>query len=488
MKVQRYRAYLAATLVVVIGALAFVLVTGSSPRLGLDLQGGTSVILTARGAGVTDEAVDKTVDIIRRRIDALGVAEPEVSAAGASNILVQLPGVENEQRALDVIGSTAQLTFRQVQKIAQPSIKDTPKVTKETDSSVNRETVVYPSGQADERGTLYTLGPAVLTGDVVTKASAVVDPQSSAWSVSLDMNDEGARKWASFTSRLACLRDKGEQVKEQVAIVLDGKVESAAGMQPPSGGGGGVECGTGITGGATQINTSGEQEAKDLALVLRYGSLPITLEQSQVSKVSPTLGRDSLDAGLKAGALGLALVLVYVLLYYRALGLVVWGGLALFTAAMYCIMTFLGASIGLSLSLAGVAGVIVSIGVTTDSYIVAFERLKDEIRSGKSMRAAVERGTARALRTILVADFVTGAAAVILFFLAVGPVQGFALTLGIATLVDILIAFFFTRSSVHLLARTRLWSSGRFIGMSEALGGGTGDGAARRRALQGGRT
>jgi preprotein translocase subunit SecD len=471
-KIKRYRIYLAASVLVVVCAVAATFATGSTPRLGLDLEGGTSVILTAKGEGVSSETIDKTVEIIRQRIDALGVAEPEVAAAGTDNILVQLPGVENERRALEVIGTTAQLTFRQVREIVPAGAPDKrkPEVTNAEDSSVNDEEVVYPSAQDDERGTLYRLAPAVLTGDVVTRAAAVVDPQSTAWSVTLDMNDEGAAKWADFTSRLACLRDKGEAVKEQVAIVLDGKVESAAGMQPPGGGSGGVECGTGIAGGETAINTAGEQEAKDLALVLRYGSLPITLEQSEVRKVSPTLGRDSLEAGLRAGALGLGLVMIYMLLYYRALGLVVWLGLAVFTAAIYTLMTLLGETIGLSLSLAGVAGVIVSIGITADSYIVAFERLKDEVRAGKSVRAAVERGTARALRTILVADFVTASAAVILFFLAVGPVQGFALTLGLSTLIDVLIAYFFTRPAVHLLARTKLFSAGRFIGMRQALG------------------
>ncbi|MFN2491095.1 MAG: protein translocase subunit SecD [Actinomycetota bacterium] len=473
MKVQRYRIHLIATVVLVFGGLAAVLLSGSAPRLGLDLEGGTSVILTARGEGVSGETLDKTVEIIRQRIDALGVAEPEVSVAGSNNILVQLPGVEDEQAALRVIGTTAQLTFRQVKEIVPPGApeKKRPEVTDKEGSSVNDEEVVYPSDQAGEQGMLYVLEPAVLTGDVVTKASAVVDPQGGAWSVSIDMNGDGAERWAEFTSRLACLRDEGETVKEQVAIVLDGKVESAAGMQPPGGGGSsGVVCGEGITGGETQINTGGEAEAKDLALVLRYGSLPITLEQSEVRKISPTLGRDSLDAGLQAGALGLGLVMIYMLLYYRALGLIAWAGLAVFTAAIYCVMTLLGETVGLSLSLAGVAGIIVSIGITTDSYIVGFERLKDEVRAGKSVRAAVERGMKRALKTILVADFVTGAAAVILFFLAVGPVQGFALTLGIATVIDVLIAYFFTRSAVHLLARTKTFSSGRFIGMGEALG------------------
>lgn len=472
---KRHVTYLVTALIVAFGGLGSVLALGASPRLGLDLEGGTSVILTATSEeGVRPDVLNRTVSIIRQRIDALGVAEPEVTAAGSDTILVQLPGIEDERRALQLIGSTAQLTFRQVEQVYGPGTpdKDLPEVTQQTGSEVNDQEVVYPSAVEGEEGTLYRLKPAVLTGDVVTRAEAVVDPNTNQWSVSLDMSSEGADKWAEFTSRLACLRDEGEQVKSQVAIVLDGKVESAAGMRAPAEdpAGGGVVCGEGITGGQTQITTSGEEEAKDLALVLRTGALPLTLEQQEVRKISPTLGRDSLRAGLTAGALGIGLVFVYVLLYYRALGLVVWAGLAVFTAALYSLLALLGESAGLSLSLAGIAGVVVSIGITTDSYIVAFERLKDEVRSGKSMRAAVDRGIQRALRTILVADFVTASAAVILFFLAVGPVRGFALTLGLATLIDVLIAFFFTRPFVNLLARTRLFTSGRFIGIKQALG------------------
>jgi protein-export membrane protein SecD len=473
--VKRYRIYLAITLVVVIGAFAAVVLTGTNPRLGLDLEGGTSVILTATGEGeaVSRDSMEKTVQIIRQRVDAIGVAEPEVTSSN-DNILVQLPGVENEREALQVIGTTARLTFRQVREqipANRPKGK-APEITKAKGPSVEDEEVVYPA--ADDPSVLYRLAPAKLTGDVITRAQAQLDTQAgNQWSVSLDMNDEGADVWADFTSDMACLRDEGEEVKSQVAIVLDGKVETATGMASPGeSAGGGVVCGQGITGGQSQITVGSEQEAKNLALVLRYGSLPITLEQEQVSKVSPTLGRDSLEAGLKAGALGLALVLLYVLLYYRGLGLVVMGGLVVFTLAFYSILAVLGETSGLALSLAGVAGLIVSIGVTTDSYIVAFERLKDEIRSGKSMRAAIDRGIARALKTILVADFVTASAAVILFFLAVGPVKGFALTLGLATLVDVLVAFFFTRPLVNLLGRTKLFVSGRFVGMRQALGAG----------------
>jgi preprotein translocase subunit SecD len=470
---KRYRLYLIASLLVAFGGAGAVLATGTAPRLGLDLEGGISVTLTAVGR-VDPPVLQKTVEIIRERIDSLGVAEPEVTPAGTENIIVQLPGIQDESRALKAIGTTAQLTFRQLREQIPPTAPDNqrPKITRRVSSEVNDQEVVYPSADPAEKGTLYRLAPAVLTGDVITKARAVSDPTTGQWSVSLDMNDQGSAVWADFTGRLACLRDEGEQIKSQVAIVLDGRVESAAGMQDPAtaGAGQGVVCDRGISGGQTSIDTGGEREAKDLALVLKTGALPITLEQSEVVKVSPTLGRDSLDAGFRAGLLGLALVFVYVLLYYRVLGLIIWLGLAVFSAAMYTLMSILGATAGLSLSLAGIAGVIVSIGVTTDSYIVAFERLKDEIQSGKSMRAAIERGMTRAFKTILVADVVTASAAVILFLLAVGSVRGFALTLGLATVIDVLVAYFFTRSAVHLLIPTKLFSSDGFIGVRQALG------------------
>jgi protein-export membrane protein SecD len=472
MKATRYKVNLIVSLLLAFGGLAAVIGTHTSPKLGLDLEGGLSVILTAQGENVNAGVLEKTVEIIRTRIDSLGVAEPEVSIAGSNNIFIQLPGIEDEEKALELIGTTAQLTFRQVEEVIQPNANDkkTPEITEATDDSVNDQEVVYPSGQEGETGTLYRLAPAKLTGDVVTRAEAVVDTTSGAWNVSITMNDSGSGIWQDFTGELACLRDEGDPVKSQVAIVLDGKVESAAGMQTPGAGGNGVECNKGISGGQTQIDVGDQAEAKDLALVLRTGALPITLEQSEVQKVSPTLGEDSLKAGLTAGIIGLGLVMLYVLLYYRALGLVIWLGLAIFTATIYTVMALLGQTAGLSLSLAGVAGVIVSIGITADSYIVSFERLKDEIHSGKIMRAAVDRGMARAFRTIPVADFVTGAAAVILFFLAVGPVRGFALTLGLATLVDVLIAYFYTRSAVVLLARSKRFVEGRFIGLRQALG------------------
>lgn len=466
MKTRRYRIMLIVGLVVSFGGLGGVIATGASPKLGLDLEGGISVILQATGEEVRPEVLQETVNLIRNRIDALGVAEPEVSVAGNENVLIQLPGVEDEEQALELIGTTAQLTFRQVRAVYGPNAKKAPEITEEADSSVNDEVVVYPSADPEDEA-LYELEPANgLTGTIVDDAEAV-PVAANQWTVSIDMNDSGSDLWEDLTDKLACLRDEGETVKSQVAIVLDGKVESAAGMQTPGqGGGGGVECGTGIEGGETQIDVGDEEEAKDLALVLTTGALPITLEQQEVRKVSPTLGRESLNTGLFAGAVGLGLVMIYVLLYYRMLGLVIWLGFLEFTALIYTALALLGESSGLSLTLAGVAGIIVSIGIAADSFIVAFERLKDEVRSGKSLRAAVQRGSDRAIKTILVADFVTGIAAVILFFLAVGPVRGFALTLGLSTIVDILLAYFLIRPAMVLLGRTK-YLGGAAVGARE---------------------
>lgn len=466
MKFGRYKFSLIASMVIAFGSLAGVIAAGWTPRQGLDLAGGVSIILRAEGEGSDDPGVlDQTVTIIRNRIDSLGVAESEVSRAGTSNILIQLPGLENEEQALELVGTTAQLTFRQVEEIIPPNTpkKDLPEVTELKDSSVNDEEVVYPGAQEDDPD-LYRLQPARLTGEVVTEAEATPSTTGGSWSVALDFNEEGSSDWEAFTDEMACLRDEGEQVKSQVAIVLDGQVESVAGMDE------GVECGTGIAGGQTSISSPSENDARDLALVLKTGALPITLVQDQVQKVSPTLGQDSLDAGYLAGAIGIGLVMLYMLLYYRALALVVWLGLALFTATTYVTIAVLGELAGLSLSLAGIAGIIVSVGVTADSYIVAFERVKDEAQAGKTMRAAVAKGMERAFSTIIVADTVTGTAAVILFILAVGPVRGFALTLGIATVVDVLIAFFFTRPAVNLLARSKAFTEGRFLGIRRALG------------------
>jgi preprotein translocase subunit SecD len=226
----------------------------------------------------------------------------------------------------------------------------------------------------------------------------------------------------------------------------------------------------------TSFNGSGqisgsftEREAKDLALVLKYGALPVQLQPETVQTVSASLGKDSLHAGLVAGAVGLALVALYMLLYYRALGLIVWTGLAVTGALMYSIVTILGETKGLALSLAGATGIIVSVGITVDSYVVYFERLKDDLRAGKTIRSSVDRSFSRAYRTILAADFVSLIGAVVLYVLSVGSVRGFAFFLGLSTILDMIIAYFFTRPMVVIMARNRFFTEAKWFGIAGGL-------------------
>ena len=208
-------------------------------------------------------------------------------------------------------------------------------------------------------------------------------------------------------------------------------------------------------------------EAQDLANVLKYGALPLAFDRGEVQQVSPTLGADQLNAGLLAGFLGLGLVVIYSLLYYRGLGLVTVGSLAIAGGLVYLLFLVLGALIGFTLTLAGIAGAIVAIGVTADSFIVFFERIRDEAREGRSLRSAVETGWLKARHTILVADAVSLIAAVLLYFFAVGGVRGFAFTLGLTTLVDLLVVFLFTKPIVTILAGVNFFASGhRFSGLS----------------------
>jgi preprotein translocase subunit SecD len=276
--------------------------------------------------------------------------------------------------------------------------------------------------------------------------------------VSIEMTGEGTKKWADITGRLA-----GQQ--RQLAIVLDQRVESAPTVQEA------------ITDGKAVISGQfTETDAKDLALVLRTGALPIELERSQVQRVSATLGTSSLRAGLVAGAIGLALVAVYMLAFYRLLGVITLLGLGLFGALIMGLMGAISQYRGFSLTLAGIAGLIVSLGIAADSYIIYFERVKDELKEGKTFRSAVERAFRSALRTNLAANTVAFSAAIILYLLAVGPVRGFALTLGISVLLDVGLLYFFTHPIVALIARNRTSSGLGRVGMSEAstvpVGGG----------------
>ena len=479
---------LAILALVLIALTGLVFVQGATQvRLGLDLRGGTSVTLQPRIAPgengkVTNEAIDQAVSIIRQRVNSLGVAESEVAAQGSGvnrQIVISVPG-DTGRRVVELVGQTAELRFRQVLATAAATGAADPAATPATGVSpeVNAKFAALDCTQpenlqgsgadaptdtivaCDRAGlTKYILAPAEVLGRQISKASAGLDAQSgSAWYVSLTFNGEGTTAFGAITSRVTSLAAP----LNQVAIVLDGLVVSAPRINEaiPSGN-------AQITGSFTQL------EAQDLANVLKYGALPLSFDRGEVQQVSPTLGADQLSAGLLAGGLGLGLVLLYSMLYYRGLGLVTVGSLAVAGSLVYLMFLLLGEWIGFTLTLAGIAGAIVAIGVTADSFIIYFERIRDEIREGRSLRTAVETGWSRARRTILVADFVSIIAAVLLYFFAVGGVRGFAFTLGLTTLVDLIVVFVFTKPIVTILAKMKFFASGHPLSGLSAKSTGT---------------
>jgi len=437
---------LLATVLIAVGAMAAVVITKTSPQLGLDLQGGAAVVLRPQ-TKVPNSVLNQSIRIIRSRVDALGVAEPEISSQG-DNIIVQLPGVKDATRALEVVGQTAELRFRPVLAPNAPAGPEgEAKITPREEDKPEAQ-VILP-GTKDEKDVRYVLGPSELTGRAVKDAKAEVEQGTGEWTVGFTLTDTGSKEFDALAAR---------NLSKQVAIVLDGVVQSAPTIQQAEFKGSGE-----ITGNFT------EREAKDLALVLRFGALPVELKPETVQTVSASLGRDSLKAGVGAGLAGLALVLIYMILYYRALGIVVVFGLGVSGMLMWAIVSFLGQVQGLALTLAGAVGIIVSVGVTVDSYVVYFERLKDEVRSGKTIRSSVDRGFSRAYRTILVADFASLIGAGLLYWLAVGSVRGFAFFLGLSTMLDMVIAYCFTRPMVVLLGRNRLFTEARWLGVARGL-------------------
>ena len=476
---RRFRVALFTMLVLIGGIWGIVLGLGLEPRLGLDLQGGISVVLTAEGS--PDEgAIDKAVDIIRNRVDALGVAEPDISRQG-SNVLVQLPGVEERQKALRLIGTTAQLRFRPVLEVltagGDPWKAATPPDCTDAGSfpadDPAKEHVLCartfdPTTGAElppEQWDKLRVGPAALSGEDVSGAQA--EPPSTTggnftWSVTLNLTSEGGAKFTDITGKLAC-NPEGD-AKRQLAIVLDQVVESHPQMGTE------VQCDKGISGGTATITGNFTQaDAEELGLVLRYGALPVSFEPSTFTTVSPTLGRESLNGGLIAAMIGLGIVFIYVAFFYRFLGLLVWLGILLHAGFTFGVVIILGETAGFALTLAGIAGLIVSFGIAADSFIVYFERLKDEVNQGKSVRASVDRAWQSAWRTIVAADLVTALAAFVLYFLAVGSVRGFALMLGLSTALDLFISYLFMHPAVWLLAQTKTFNESKTLGIGRVV-------------------
>lgn len=532
---------LCVTAFVIVGSFIATVLGDSRPVLGLDLQGGTSIVLApVKGSDLS--TLDTAVTIIRNRVDGLGIAEPDVSRQG-DNIVIDLPGVKNAAQADALVGKTAELQFREVQTPPGPlpysssavaptnttttvkgattttvkgatttSVKGATTTTAKAattttvkghalggttidtapiaavrpeaaSTTVPAATTTAPGTATTVKGTAttakgatttttvpvataenstcndgknvtpnatdkandpkpvvlpdldktfcYVLGPTILLGNNVGSATAVVDPTTAAWTVNVHFKNN------DFVTKVAT-----PYVGKQVAIVLDGVVQSAPTIN------------AGITG--QDVTISGNftsKQAHNLALVLRYGSLPVQLVAQTAQSVSPTLGKDQLKAGIVSGLIGLALVALYMVFFYRLLGLVVWTGIGLTALTFFALVSWLSAHQGLTLTLAGVTGIIVSVGVTVDSYVVYFERLKDEVRTGKTVRSSLDSGFRRAFRTIIAADLVSMIGAVVLYLFATSSVRGFAYFLGLSTALDLILAYCFMWPFVSVLAR-----------------------------------
>lgn len=518
MPARRYFGALVLMIAVLYG-LVFFTGTDRTPQLGLDLRGGTTVTLTARtpdGAAPDREDLELARQIIEQRVNGLGVAEAEVVTEGDSNIVISVPGDDGDQARQ--LGETAQLRFRPVLNVApaekapaeesdpsgsaeptdpaaptdgsdaaapsdpaaptevtptptptdgaeeadEPPARDpkSPAVTQEEaqttfDTLTCGDEATSDTARPDdnvaacgvEGDVKYLLGPTVVEGTSVSDASAGTRTGTGEWVVNLDFDGEGTKQWGDYTSA---------NVGNSVAITLDGRVISAPTIN------------NAILNGGTEITGSFNQEsATELANQLKYGALPLSFTQATAQSISTELGEEQLQAGLIAGAIGIALVFLYSLLYYRALGLVMIASLLLSGVVVYGVLVVLGREIGFTLSLAGIAGFIVSLGITADSFVVYFERLKDEIREGRSLRSAVPRAWVRARRTILSADAVSFLAAAILYVLAIGDVKGFAFTLGMSTVLDLVVVFLFTHPLMAVLSRFRWFGSGRVSGLGQ---------------------
>jgi preprotein translocase subunit SecD len=559
---------LALIMVVAYGALLATILTDSKPSLGLDLQGGISVTQQAvSGVDCTDPSMQLAVEKIRERVDSLGVAEPEILCQG-DTIVTNLPGVENQQQAIDLVQVTGQVYLRPVlqgcQVVQLPDNSSTttaaggsttsiaggsttsvaggsttvaPSTTVpassttasggpsrrvssansttttvatatatgattttvaavpaggstttvaggSTTTTVGGSTTSTTSPPVDENGfpiqksdpnnpqflplfgaqppQFCYVGPAQGTGEVFQDDAQAVFISSSGWGVQVSLRGgaDGEDVWNALATQ--CYNKETTCPTQQISIDLDGSLQSVATVQTPT-----FNGNVQITGSFTQ------DEAAKLAKVINSGSLPVELQLQSVRSVSASLGSDSLRAAVISGLVGVLLVLIFMVAYYRLLGLIVAIGITVSGSLLWGTVTWLSKTNGLALSLSGIAGIIVSVGVTVDSYVVFFERLKDEVRAGKTLRNSAVRGFNSAWRTIVIADLVSLIGAAVLWYLTVGAVRGFAFFLGLSTLCDLIVAFFFTRPMVLLLARTKWMEKQKVMGIEVTPHGAT---------------
>lgn len=397
---------------------------------GLDIQGGMSVILTAQettSTAVTAAVMDRAELIVRNRVDKLGASEASIQKQGNDSILVQLPGIKNAEDALAVLGSTGQLEFVDVASIADSA---TVAALQSNDASVSLKPGTYTP---------------LMTGEVITNASVGTDPTTSKIVVNITMNNKGRDIWGQYTTA---------NVGKQIAIVLDGRVQSAPVVNEP------------ITDGRTQISGSfTAEEAKSLKTVLETGALPVSLKFSDSRVVGPTLGQQSLEAGVLAALAGVALVALYLLIFYRGLGLLSWISIFGFVSIFLGILGLLSMFGWFALSLPGIAGVVLTIGLAADSSILINERFREEVWMGKTIRSAAVGSTRHAIGTSVDADLVTLVSALVLYLVAIGPVRGFALTLMIGIACDIIMMLLIKRPLVILLAEGWMTKAPWFWGL-----------------------
>jgi preprotein translocase subunit SecD len=520
--------------VLVAGLITLMAVSGTwTPKLGLDLRGGTTITLTAKntsGTGAVDpNSLQLAKTIIQSRVDSLGVGESEVTTSGDNQIVVTVPNVQQDE-LVRLVGQTAVLRFRAVQAAEQVQPPEpAPSATAEPSQGATAQPSGEPTGGASEsakapssapsapqagnnlpmpalptapplpldkacaaadgkgippdkaldwqpteacqaafaeftcetkvtevadqglfacnqeKNEKYLLGPTLIEGNQLTSAVAGIPQNNVNWVVNLEFNPEGAAAFEKATRQIS----QQSEPQNRFAIVLDGVSISAPSVNEA------------IPGGRAEISGNfTQQSATELANVLKYGALPLAFDVSEVSNVSATLGGEQLRAGIIAGIIGLVLVVGYCFLYYRGLGIVVVASLAIGAVITYACMVLLGSSVGFALNLPGIAGAIVAIGITADSFVIFFERIRDEVREGRSLRTAVETGWRRARQTILIADTVSMLSALVLFVLAIGAVRGFAFTLGLTTLIDVLVVFLFTKPLMTILARTKFFGGG----------------------------
>ena len=490
--------------IIAVVSLAATLASGWAPKLGLDLAGGLSVVYETH-TPVTQAELDTITTILNERVGT-GSSGATVSSQGSARcpdgkhtcalIGASIPGQKNTEAILAQLGKTAQLFFRpalcyavphqlvkgqlsatgtlptcstasaltaanlavntgtgQATGNPQPDAQFAPFVSTTPAADVKGATVLLP-GLPGQGTALYVLGPTNLTGAQIKSANASVTG-TGLWTVNINFNPVGATLWDTLAQ---------QQLHAIIGIDLDAQVISAPITLPNQ---------AAFTSFAGQVQISGsfsESQAKALATELNFGALPVKLDQQTVQTVSPSLGRSSLQAGLISGLIGLLLVMIYMVLYYRILGLVAVAGLAVTGALLWSIIAWMGQAFNTTIDLAGVIGLIVSVGITVDSYIVYFERLKDEARSGRTVRTSVDRGFKSAFRTVLAADFVSFLGALVLYKFSIGPVQGFALFLGLSTVLDVAVTYFFTRPFVILLGRSRSTSEAKGIGVASGLG------------------